>query len=119
MKTLLYTILLSVGFVVISEAATITYDFGAPLVRTPTAVQVTRLTEFITDLNARRASRVPPEPDVTIEQYLDSVIFPMVVNYIRQMETKEAESACENYKAANASVRNQINTALGGKSPCP
>lgn len=116
-------VLLALMFVVFisfpSLAATITYDFGTPLVRTPTASQVVRLTEFIADVNAERAAQVPPLPALTIEEYLDIMLVSTVGGYVKQAEVKEAKDACANYAAATTTVKNQVKSALGGKNPCP
>ena len=102
----------------LAQSISIDLGTGAQTI-TPTAGQVTAIGRLRDIENARRAAENPPQSAITSEQWLRAILISAVQSYMQQAAAQNAADACVNYKAASASVRNQIDAALGGKVVCP
>ena len=102
------------------SAGSITIDLGTgSRVVSTTAAQEAALQRLTDDENVQRAAQKPPLPAFTREEYLRAVMISAVQSYLQQARERDKTTACTTYASATATVRNQIDTALGGKSPCP
>jgi hypothetical protein len=100
-----------------ASAATITIDFGAPETITPTAKQIAKMEKRLARVNTQRTAQ--GLSTLTIEQFLKNASTTIVEQETQEGGDTEAQQSCENYAAATTEVKNTIDTALGGLSPCP
>ena len=118
MKTFIFALaLLTLPALVQAQSVVIDLGTGARTV-TPTAVQIAKIARLRDIENARRAALTPPLAAITSEQWLQAILVSAVQSYVQQANELDAKDACTTYNAATTAVKNTVNTALGGKSPC-
>ena len=102
------------------EAQSIIIDFGGgtPETINTTPSQVAAIQRMTAAENAQRAALKTPLPSLTAEQFIRNILVDRVQNMINDAKSHNVADACAAYAAAAQNVRNQIDAALGGKSPC-
>lgn len=99
-------------------AQSIVIDLGTgPVTMNPTAGQVTSIQRLTDRENVQRKAQTPPVAALTREEYIRNVLVSAVKDYVQQAREYNAKDACDNYAAASAAVKNQVDAALKG-SPC-
>lgn len=115
-----FTLLAALLTAAVVEAQSITIDFGGgtPETINANAAQLAAIQRLTVAENASRAAQKPPLPEITAERFIRNILIDRVQNMINDAKSHNVADACANYAAAAANVRNQIDAALGGKSPC-
>ena len=119
MKQLIFVLaLLALATVADAQSVVINLGTGARTI-TPTAAQVARIGRLRDIENAERVAQKPPLAAITSEQWLENILISAVKSYVQQANELDAKDACVTYRAASAPTKSTVDTALGGKSPCP
>lgn len=125
-RILLALFFLSLSAVAFAQSITIDFgDAGDPVTLVPTANQALKIQAITDDYNKSKGCDIVAKtcPNGTTLQtragWLKIILTDAVKNWTQQVAERDAKLACENYQKANTATKNQIDTALGGKSPCP